>query len=140
LSHESEHDAVVDGVEGSFEVRVHSAGVLVAYFIVFHNHDEAGEGFVDAAEKAESVMLVAKDFVLLVFSVAGGATSDRYRTLCILARCLSLRSSSVVGLCRSSRIRLCHFCWSPVTWLGLRGEGIARGGGCIAFCYRAEGL
>jgi hypothetical protein len=54
-----EHDAVVGGVEGAFEVRVIDVDVLVENFAIFHHHDDAGEGVVDVALVAESIMLVA---------------------------------------------------------------------------------
>jgi hypothetical protein len=53
-----EHDAVVIGVEGAFEVRVDDVDVFVVNFGIFHRHDDGGESVVDAALVAESIMLV----------------------------------------------------------------------------------
>jgi hypothetical protein len=58
-----EHYAVVGGVEGAFEFRVHYVDVLVVDFCNLHHHDDGGEGVVYAALMAESIWLVAKDAV-----------------------------------------------------------------------------
>jgi hypothetical protein len=59
LTHVFEHYAVVCGVEGAFEVRIHYVDVLVVNFRILQPHDDGGEGVVDAALKAESILLVA---------------------------------------------------------------------------------
>jgi hypothetical protein len=59
LAYVLEHDAVVGGIEGAFEVRVHYVDVLVMDFGVLHHHDDGGHGVVYAAVAPESVMLVA---------------------------------------------------------------------------------
>jgi hypothetical protein len=53
-----DHDAVVGGVEGALEVCVHDVDVFVVEFRVFHHHDEGGEGVVDVALEAESVLMI----------------------------------------------------------------------------------
>jgi hypothetical protein len=58
-----EHDSVVGGVEGVFEVRVHDVDVLVVNFGIFHHHHDGGEGVVDATLVAEPILLVASDAV-----------------------------------------------------------------------------
>jgi hypothetical protein len=63
LAHVFKHDAVVGGIEGAFEVRVHDVDVLVMSFGVLRHHRYGGESIVDAAVLAESVFLVAKDAV-----------------------------------------------------------------------------
>jgi hypothetical protein len=47
LTHVSEHDAVVGGIEGAFDVRVHDVDVFVVYFCVLQHHDDGGEGVMD---------------------------------------------------------------------------------------------
>jgi hypothetical protein len=59
LAHVFEHDAVVGGIEGAFEVRLHDVDVFVVYFGVFHHHDDGGKGVVYVALVSESVLLVA---------------------------------------------------------------------------------
>jgi hypothetical protein len=59
LAHVFEHDAMVCGVEGAFEVRVHDVDVFLVDFRVPHHHDDGGYGVVDAALVAEANMLVA---------------------------------------------------------------------------------
>jgi hypothetical protein len=54
-----EHDAVVCGFQAAFEVRVHDVDVFVVNFGIFHHGDDGGEGVVDVALVAESIMLVA---------------------------------------------------------------------------------
>jgi hypothetical protein len=63
LSHVFEHDAVVGGVEGAFEVRVHDVDVVVVDFCILHHHDDGGEGVVYATLMSEPVLLVAEDAV-----------------------------------------------------------------------------
>jgi hypothetical protein len=63
LAHVFEHDAVVGGVEGALEVRVHDIDVFELNFGILHHHDDGGEGVVDIALVAESIMLVTKDVV-----------------------------------------------------------------------------
>jgi hypothetical protein len=63
LAHVLEHDAVVGGVEGAFQVRVHDVDVFVVYFCIFHHHHDGGEGVVDAALYAEPIILVAENAV-----------------------------------------------------------------------------
>jgi hypothetical protein len=63
LAHVLEHDAVVSGIEGAFEVGIHDVDVFVMNFGVLHHHDDGGQGVVDAAVLAESFLLVAKDAV-----------------------------------------------------------------------------
>ena len=63
LTHVFEHDAVVRGVEGAFEIRVHDVDVFVVEFRVLHRHNEGGEGVVDAAVLSETVLLVAENAV-----------------------------------------------------------------------------
>jgi hypothetical protein len=58
-----EHDAVVCGVDGALEVRVHDVDVLVVEFCVLHRHNDGGEGVVDDAVLSESVLLVAENAV-----------------------------------------------------------------------------
>jgi hypothetical protein len=57
LTHVFEHDAVVRGVEGAFEVRVHDVDVFVVELRVLHRHNEGGESVVDAAVLSEAVLL-----------------------------------------------------------------------------------
>ena len=63
LTHVFEHDAVVRGVEGTFEIRVHDVDVFAVEFRVLHRHNEGGEGVVDAAVLSEAVLLVAENAV-----------------------------------------------------------------------------
>jgi hypothetical protein len=42
LAHVLEHDAVVCGVEGAYEVRVHDVDVFFVDFGVLHHHDDGG--------------------------------------------------------------------------------------------------
>jgi hypothetical protein len=42
LAHVLEHNTVVGGVEGAFEVRVHYVYVFVVYFCVLHHRDDGG--------------------------------------------------------------------------------------------------
>jgi hypothetical protein len=42
LSHVFKHDAVVRGVEGSFEVRVHDVHVFVVELGIFYHHNDGG--------------------------------------------------------------------------------------------------
>jgi hypothetical protein len=58
-----EHDAVVCGVEGYFEVCVHDVHVLVVDFGVLHYDDDGGEFVVDAAEGAKAILLIFEDAV-----------------------------------------------------------------------------
>jgi hypothetical protein len=55
-----EGNAVVGGVGSALEGCVHYVDVFVVDFRVFHHHDEGGEGVVDVALEAESVLLVAE--------------------------------------------------------------------------------
>jgi hypothetical protein len=64
LFHVFEDDAVVGGVEGDFEVRVHDVDVFVAVdFCILHHRDNGGESVVYAALMSEPVLLVAEDTV-----------------------------------------------------------------------------
>jgi hypothetical protein len=54
-----ENVAVVGGVEGAFEVRLHDVDVSVVEFCILHHHDEGGEGVVYAALMADAILLVA---------------------------------------------------------------------------------
>jgi hypothetical protein len=63
LAHVFEHNAVVSGVEGAFEVRVYDLNVFVANFCVLHHHDDGSEGVVFAAKETEAVVLFAEDTV-----------------------------------------------------------------------------
>jgi hypothetical protein len=58
-----EHNTVVGGIEGAFEIRVHYLDVFLVDFGVFHHHDDGGEGVVDTALKVESVLLLVEDAV-----------------------------------------------------------------------------
>jgi hypothetical protein len=58
MAHVFEHDAVVCGVEGAFEVRVHDEDVFAVEFGVLHHHDHGGEGVVYTAMVTESILLV----------------------------------------------------------------------------------
>jgi hypothetical protein len=57
------HDAVVCGVEGALEVRVHDVDVFFVEFLVLHSHYDGGEGVVDAAVLSGTVMLVTENVV-----------------------------------------------------------------------------
>jgi hypothetical protein len=61
LAHVLGHDAVVCGVEGVFKVRVLDVDVFLIDFDV--PHDDGGEGVVDAALVAESILLVTQNAV-----------------------------------------------------------------------------
>ena len=61
LTHVFEHDAVVRGVKGTFEVRVHDINVFAVEFRILHRRNEGGKGVVDAAVLSEAVLLVAED-------------------------------------------------------------------------------
>jgi hypothetical protein len=54
-----EHNTVVGGVGGVFEVRVQYVDVFVVNFCVLHHHDHGGEGVVDATLQVEAVLLFA---------------------------------------------------------------------------------
>jgi hypothetical protein len=57
MAHVLEHDAVVGGVEGSFEVLVHSVDIFVVQFSVLYHHDDGGKSVMDAAEDSKAVLL-----------------------------------------------------------------------------------
>jgi hypothetical protein len=63
LAHIFEYDAVVGGVGAFLEVRIHDVYVFVVHFDILQDHHDGGEGVVDAAYKAESILLFAKDAV-----------------------------------------------------------------------------
>jgi hypothetical protein len=63
LTHVFEFDAVIRGVEGTFEIRVHDVDVFVVESRVLHRHDEGGEGVVDAVVLSEALLLVAENAV-----------------------------------------------------------------------------
>jgi hypothetical protein len=49
LAHVFEHDAVVGGVEGAFEVSVHDVDDFIVDFGVFHHYVDGREGVVNGA-------------------------------------------------------------------------------------------
>jgi hypothetical protein len=63
LTHGLEHDAVVCGVKGAFEVRVHAEDVFVSDFSALPHHDDGGEYVVDAARKSEAFLMFAEGAV-----------------------------------------------------------------------------
>jgi hypothetical protein len=70
-----EHDAVVCGIEGVFEVNVHYVDVLVVDFGVIHHLDDGGECVVGAAKESQAILLFAEDaagFYVLGASVLTG--------------------------------------------------------------------
>ena len=65
LAHLFEHDAVVGSVEGALEVGMHDVEILVVELSVLHHDDDGGESVVYAAVFLESILLVAKDAVII---------------------------------------------------------------------------
>jgi hypothetical protein len=79
------NDAVVCGVKGAFEVRVHDVDVFVVEFGVLHHHDDGGEGVVYVALVAEiTIMLVIEIEIEIVYSMY---RMRRFTTITVCAGC-----------------------------------------------------